>query len=148
MQTGTAGERWPHTPEYGQKTASEDEDVGKSGTHALLVGMQIGAATMGDSGKAPPKLKQKTTTQYRSSTCEYIPLRSWKQGLEEISAHPCSQQHDSQKLKQGSNPGVHPRKNGETRCSLYVQWNTYYSTLEENPDIHFDIDEPRERYAE
>jgi len=45
----------------------------KRNTHALLVGMQTGAATMEDSMELPQKFKNRTTLSSRNHTTWYLP---------------------------------------------------------------------------
>ena len=59
--------------------------------------------------------------------CVHSP-QNWKQGLKEITAHPCSQQHYSQQPKGGSKPNVHWWMSRHTKCGLYMQWNITQSS--------------------
>ena len=45
----------------------------KKNPRALLVGMQTGAAALGNSVEGPPKIKNRTTMQSNNSTAEYLP---------------------------------------------------------------------------
>lgn len=56
------------------------------------------------------------------STSGYL-TKNRKQDPKEVSAHPCSQQHHLQKPQGGSNPSVHLRMDGWTKCTLSTQWN-------------------------
>ena len=51
---------------------SVGKDVEKGNTCALLVGMWIGATTMGNSMEIPQKIKNKTTLWSSNSTLEYL----------------------------------------------------------------------------
>jgi len=45
--------------------------------------------------------------------------------FEEISAPSWSLQHYSQVPKDGNMPSIHKQMNGDTKCSLSIQWNIF-----------------------
>lgn len=51
---------------------------------------------------------------------------NWEQGLQEISAHSCSQTHYSQQAKDGSSSSAHGRMNKQIQFEHRVE---YYSAL-------------------
>ena len=99
-------------------SAGED---GERDPFALLVGMQMGAATMKTVG-GPQKIKHRITTRSSNSILGYVPRRTKTRDSREIFAHPHSQQHYSQQPKGGSNPGLSPRVT-EKRWSISTHWN-------------------------
>ena len=56
-----------------------------------------------------------------------IPWISWgwtpAEGLGQILAQPCSQQHYSQWLKNRNNPSTHCLKNGKIEYGIHIRWN-------------------------
>ena len=72
--------------------------------HALLVRMQNGTVTVENSMERPQKIKIDHVIK-QSHYWVYTQTKR-KQSLEEMSVHPCSQQHYSQELKRGSNPSA------------------------------------------
>lgn len=54
-----------------------------------------------------------------------VPTKEWKQGLEQVFVHPCSQQHCSQEPKRGSSPSIYQQIN-KTWSTRTVE---YYSAL-------------------
>ena len=59
------------------------------------------------------KAKHRITMYSSNPIPGYIPQRREKRGLEEIFAHPCSQQLDSQQPKGGNTPSVHEQLRDE-----------------------------------
>ena len=70
------------------------EDVEKGATCVLLVGVEIGAATVENSMEGPPNLKNKTITS-SNPTSRYIYKRN-NNKMENIPALPCSLKDYSQ----------------------------------------------------
>ena len=61
----------------------------KGNTHALLAGLQIGAATMENSMEVPQKIKNKTILRPSNSTAGYLSEEIQKK-FEKVYAPPCS----------------------------------------------------------
>ena len=58
-----------------QETTDVGEDVEKEETFTLLVGMQVGAATVENSTEVPQKVKNRATLRPSNCTTGYLPQR-------------------------------------------------------------------------
>ena len=100
----------------------------KGNSSALLVGMQIDAATMENSVKIPQKIKNRTIIWSSNPTSKYIfkiiESRTWRN-----ICMPVFIMHYSQWPRDGSSPNVHWQMDGWTYKLWYIHAIEYYSVL-------------------
>ena len=70
--------QWPHTYQKGWNQQHKNQQVlarmrRKGNPLTLLVGMQTGAATLGNGTESPEKVKNRTTLRHNGGTTRYLP---------------------------------------------------------------------------
>ena len=128
----------------------------------LLMGMQIGVATMENSMEVPWKVKNRTTIWSSNPASGYIFRRKWNQYLRERWSLLWSLQHYSQQPRCGNNLRWMHKKDGcvykhtdtHTHTHIYIYiyiYNMeYYSAVRKKEILPFaicnNIDEPKGHY--